>query len=142
MSLLSKSKVMNGSEINWKLAGNASPVQGLNKYEAIYKGDTSDIHNVSGCRLTLDAVLVRTFPADNYKIAILLNGKWQDVEIVRRDCPMVAELEANGKLTTKGPSQREVEQEQQRSQRIAEQEEEASHRMRERSEVCKRRLEI
>lgn len=50
------------------------------------------VYNASGCRVNAEVVLVRTYAADPFKLAIKLGDTWHEVAKVAPDDPAIQEL--------------------------------------------------
>lgn len=72
------------------------------------------LHNVAGCSIPVEAVLVRTFKPDPFKLAVKIGTEWYELAQVSKDDPGIRELYEAGRITEYGPSPYEIEREQKR----------------------------
>jgi hypothetical protein len=90
--------------------------------------------NCTGCALGEGLVLVRTYPADPYRVGVKISGRWYQIDVVKPDDPGIAGLP----MTDYGPSPQQAESEQQREREKREHQEAQEQRLRDRSEHMRR----
>lgn len=61
-------------------------------YEFFAGRDVGEVHNVAGCALKADVVLVKTYAPDPYVLAIRLGEAWYELAKVAPDDPALADL--------------------------------------------------
>lgn len=105
------------------------------------RGSGEGLYNAEGCKLEVEAVMV-SHPPDRFNLCINVGGDWFEVLSVQPDDPAVDMLRKAKRMTTYGPSAREIERQKQkeREEQIAREWEanKASNRAAEKSQIRNR----
>lgn len=116
-----KKQPMNTDDIKISIPGLTTEAAYAHVYDYIAGRESKDpVYNVSGFRVNVEAIAVRTYKADPYRLKIKLGGHWLDVE--RLPSEFIQAAVDGGHMVEHGPSPQEVakqkEQERERQQKL------------------------
>lgn len=98
------------------------------------RGNGEVPYNKAGCRLNVECVLVRSYRADPFRLAVKIGDQWYELANIRADNPAIKKMLENGEITEYGPSPHEQEKQKQKEAEQQEREEAAKAYMRSRQE--------
>ncbi len=100
-----------------------------------------NVYNVKGCKATAELILVQTYAADQFFLAMRVGDGWVKIADVPDVNKVLEGIRANGDLVEKGPSPSSLAQIARKEREEAESLAQAEAYMKERSRIARERLQ-